>query len=52
MDKEHVAYLRSLAHEMVALARKSTDAAIAGELEALAIELLERARIFENHTRF
>jgi len=52
MDKELVAYLRSLAHDLVALARKSTDATIAGELEAMAIELLERARIFENHARF
>lgn len=47
MDKEHIAYLRDHAHALVKLARRLQDEAVAGELEALAIEMLERARIME-----
>ena len=52
MDKDHVAYLRDHAHALVKLARKVMDDAIAGELQAMAVELLERARELENNNKF
>jgi hypothetical protein len=48
MDKDHIAYLRGHAHALVALARTIKEHAVAGELEAMAVELLERARALEN----
>ena len=52
MDREHVNYLRNHAHALVRLARKLSDNAIAGELEAMAVEILERARQIENLNQF
>jgi len=44
MDKGLIAFLRDQAHALVMLARRVPDVTVAGELEALAIEILERAR--------
>ena len=52
MDEDHVAYLRDHAHALVKLARKVMDDAIAGELQAMAVEVLERARVLENNNKF
>jgi hypothetical protein len=52
MDKDHIAYLRNHAHALVKLARKLTDTTVAGELEAMAVELLERVRVLENSFKF
>jgi hypothetical protein len=48
MDKDHIAFLRRHAHALVKLARTIKEHAVAGELEAMAVELLERARVLEN----
>jgi hypothetical protein len=52
MNKDDIVYLRDHAHALVKLARKIQDATVAGELEAMAIELLERAREMEKGNSF
>ena len=52
MDKDHIAYLRDHAHALVKLARTLKDEAVAGDLEAMAIDLLERARVLEKSNTF
>jgi hypothetical protein len=44
MHKELITYLRDHAFAMVELARKESDPEIALQLEAMAVELLKRAR--------
>ena len=52
MHKELIEYLREHAMTLVRLARRTFDAALATELEGMAIELFERASALERDTHF
>ena len=52
MHMELIIYLRTHAHDLVRLARRSSDAALSLELEKMAIEILKRASDLERDTRF
>jgi hypothetical protein len=50
MHRELVSYLRAHAYSLVKLARKSSDGALALELEQLAVELFKRAADLERQS--
>jgi hypothetical protein len=51
MHNELIIYLRSYAHDLVKLARRSSDQTLSLELEKLAIEMLKRAGDLERDLR-
>ena len=52
MHKELIAYLRTHAHDLVKLARQTSDEALSLDLEKMAIELLKRAGDLERDSKF
>jgi|1185.fasta_scaffold44066_2 hypothetical protein len=52
MHKELIAYLRARAHELVKLARQTSDATLSLELEKMAIDMLKRASDLERDSKF
>jgi hypothetical protein len=52
MHKELIVYLRMHAHDLVKLARQSSDETLSLELEKMAIEMLKRASDLERDSRF
>ena len=51
MHKELLIYLRAHAHDLVKLARQSSDETLSLELEKMAIEMLKRAGDLERDSR-
>jgi hypothetical protein len=51
MHKELIVYLRMHAHDLVKLARQSSDETLSLELEKMAIEMLKRAGDLERDSR-
>jgi hypothetical protein len=51
MHKELIVYLRMHAHDLVKLARRSSDEALSLELEKMAIEMLKRTADLERDSR-
>jgi len=51
MHNELIIYLRTHAHDLVKLARRSSDQTLSLELEKLSIELLKRAGDLERDSR-
>ena len=51
MQKELISYLRAHAHDLVKLARQSSDETLSLELEKMAIEMLKRAGDLERDSR-
>jgi hypothetical protein len=51
MHKELIVYLRTHAHDLVKLARQSSDETLSFELEKMAIEMLKRAGDLERDSR-
>jgi hypothetical protein len=51
MHKELIVYLRMHAHDLVKLARQSSDETLSFELEKMAIEMLKRAGDLERDSR-
>ena len=52
MHKELIAYLRTHAHDLVKLARQSSDQTLSLDLEKMAIEMLKRAGDLERDSKF
>ena len=51
MHKELIVYLRAHAHDLVKLARQSSDETLSLELEKMAIEMLKRASDLDRDSR-
>ena len=51
MHKELIVYLRAHAHDLVKLARQSSDETLSLELEKMAIEMLKRAGDLDRDSR-
>ena len=51
MHNELIFYLRTHAHDLVKLARQSSDETLSLELEKMAIEMLKRASDLERDSR-
>ena len=52
MHKELIVYLRAHAHDLVKLARRTSDETLSLDLEKMAIELLKRAGDLERDSKF